>query len=101
MRRSVCSPATCSATLASVATWQAAQDFPHAGEESQRSENQREPGLRVQPAVQEISHGDSNSDGANQSKRQFQGERRKRSKIFGFLWCSRRRLTFVLLMVRR
>jgi len=51
--------------IIAVASGQAAQDFAHASEKTQRAENQREPRPRMQLAVEEIAHGGADGDGAN------------------------------------
>src|SRR5215471_6052190 len=105
MRRSVWAPIagpTGSTTLASIAAGgQAAKDFAHAGKETYRAEDEREPGLCAQATVEEVSHGGSDHNWANESERQLERERRTGGEIFRSLLCGRRRGSLVWLIVRR
>jgi len=57
--------------IVSIAGGQAAQNFADAGEESYRSQHEREPGPRVQAMIEEIANRGSHRNGANKSERQL------------------------------
>ena len=65
-----------SASRFTVTAWQTADNFADAREKSYSAENEREPGPRVQPVIEEITNRGSNDDRANESTRQLkrQGE---------------------------